>query len=77
MNKYLNKKFHLEARKVMENHLGRKLSMFEIVHHKDKNHGNNNLENLQIMTIEEHNSYHHAGAKHNYPKKVKRWRKYD
>lgn len=34
-----------------------------VVHHKDFNHFNNIVENLQILTIEEHIKIHHNGAK--------------
>ena len=52
-------------RKIMEKHLGRKLTIFEIVHHIDRDHKNNNLSNLKLMSAEEHTSLHHAGLKYN------------
>jgi len=64
-----------KARKIMAIHLGRKLSIFEIIHHKDKNTNNNNIKNLEITTREKHTSFHHAGSKKNYPKNCKRRRK--
>jgi len=51
------------ARKIMEKHLKRKLTFHEIVHHKDKNPFNNHLNNLLLMTSEEHTSLHHAGTR--------------
>jgi hypothetical protein len=61
-----------EHRAIMEKHLKRKLSIHEIVHHKDGNKKNNRLSNLEIMTAEEHTSLHHAGSKHyNYKRKKK------
>lgn len=45
-------------RVIMENHLGRLLNTNEIVHHIDENKKNNLIENLQVMTKEEHNKYH-------------------
>ena len=56
-------KYVREHRLIMEKHLGRKLGIFEIVHHKDKNKSNNNLCNLEILSPEEHSSIHHAGSK--------------
>ena len=47
-----------EHRIVMENHLGRKLKSEEIIHHIDKDHGNNNIDNLQIVTRSEHMKLH-------------------
>jgi hypothetical protein len=51
------------SRFVMEQYLGRKLSIFECIHHKDKNPLNDDISNLQVMSREEHNSLHHAGSK--------------
>jgi len=56
-------KYMREHRLIMEKHLGRKLGIFEIVHHKDKNKSNNKLSNLQILSPEEHSSIHHACSK--------------
>jgi hypothetical protein len=43
----------------IEQQLGRKLSRKEIVHHKDKNPKNNNLNNLLLTNLKEHNSIYH------------------
>ena len=42
------------ARYLMEQHLGRKLDRLEIVHHKDGDSLNNNIENLEIVDHSTH-----------------------
>jgi len=42
----------------MEQHLGRKLGRYEIVHHINGDPQDNRLENLQVMSLSEHSSYH-------------------
>jgi len=48
----------LEHRVIMENHLGRTLSANEVVHHINEDKKDNRLENLQVMTNEEHHVLH-------------------
>jgi len=43
---------------VMETHLQRRIEKGEIVHHIDGNKRNNNLENLFLTTVAEHNKLH-------------------
>lgn len=43
----------LEHRKVLEDHLGRKLTGSEVVHHINGNNADNRLENLQLTTFSE------------------------
>lgn len=43
---------------VMEHFLGRQIAKGEVVHHKDFNRKNNMIENLQLMTEDEHKRYH-------------------
>ena len=50
-------------RHILEQHLNHSLTINEIVHHKDGNIKNNNIENLEIMSREEHTSLHLSGRK--------------
>lgn len=43
---------------VMENYLGRLLTTNEIVHHKDKDTNNNDIDNLEVLTPSEHSKLH-------------------
>ena len=46
-------------RLVMEEHLGRKLTDVEVVHHIDENKLNNSINNLQLFaTVGEHTAHH-------------------
>lgn len=49
----------MEHRLIMEQHLGRKLTDEEVVHHKDGNRQHNEISNLEVMTRSLH-SFHHA-----------------
>ena len=44
------KTYVLEHRLVMEQHIGRYLLPDEVVHHKDRNPSNNNIDNLQLFS---------------------------
>jgi len=48
-----------QHRLVMEQHLGRKLTKLEVVHHIDNDKLNNNIDNLKLYaTTAEHTRYH-------------------
>lgn len=49
---------HHLHRVIMEEHLGRKLTTDEVVHHIDRNKKNNDISNLQVMTWSEHSKLH-------------------
>jgi len=50
-------------RQLMENHLERVLSFNEVVHHINGDRSDDRLENLQLMTREEHGRYHGTGER--------------
>ena len=54
-----------EHRIVMEEYLGRFLTANEIVHHKDTDTLNNNINNLELMTSSEHSCHHSNERKRN------------
>jgi hypothetical protein len=54
-----------EHRHIMEQHLGRKLTTNEVVHHINENKLDNRLENLQLMTRAQHMKHHKIGHKYN------------
>lgn len=55
--------YYPEHRLVMEESLGRFLSTEEVVHHKDGNRKNNQIDNLKIVTQSEHAGMEHVGKR--------------
>lgn len=56
--KEVSGRYRGEHRILMEKSLGRKLTSNEVVHHKDGNKMNNDINNLVVMTRAEHCSLH-------------------
>lgn len=60
----IGRKHFKRSRVVVQLYLNKKLEFWEIVHHKDGNRENDNLDNLEIIdtkNFNHHSSLHHAG----------------
>ena len=62
-------KSYKRSRILIQLHLGKKLEVWELVHHKDGNKGNDEISNLEVLNASEH-SAKHAGI---YGGKPKGW----
>jgi len=60
-----------EHRLIMEEHIGRYLTKNEVVHHKDGDTLNNNINNLELLSGSEHRRLHLKDNVH------KRWEGYE
>ena len=48
---------------IMSEHLGRDITLDEVVHHKNGLKSDNRVENLEVMSFGEHTKHHHRGLK--------------
>lgn len=62
----------INYRKIIEQHLGRKLNRNEIIHHKDGNQRNNKLSNLKILNTQSEHREFDSQIKINWTKKLNR-----
>lgn len=57
-----HRELKMEHIAIMEQHIGRKLNNDEVVHHKDRNRANNDIDNLQLVTRSEHSKLHYEAG---------------
>ena len=63
VTEYGKRRAKREHRVIMEKHLDRKLEPWEVIHHKDGDTLNNNVDNLEVIDWGEHTKMHHENSK--------------
>lgn len=58
-----NRKSMKRSRAYYQYFFGIELKKDEIIHHRDGNSLNDDIRNLEILSLEEHTSFHHAGKR--------------
>jgi len=58
-----NRKKFKRSRVFMQLHMGKKLDIWECVHHKNHNRQDDRIENLEVIDLSDHISLHHAGVR--------------
>ena len=74
------KKHYKRGRVLLQLHINKKLEIWELVHHKNKDKENDSIENLEVIDTKNfgfHSSLHHAGTRGRRNKSRKKSNKLD